>query len=116
LLAWDSFNGHLGDDTKRILKKMKTDLAVIPGGLISALQVLDVSVNKPFKDVRKLHSMDGRRWTYMTPTGKIRSSIEMMCEWVVRAWDTVSPEVIMKSFLKTGIPNVLDGSENDDVD
>jgi hypothetical protein len=44
----------LGDDTKRILKKMKTDLAVIPGGLMSALQVLDVSVNKPFKDVRKL--------------------------------------------------------------
>jgi hypothetical protein len=35
---------------------------------------------------------------------------------VVRAWDTVSPEVIMKSFLKTGISNVLDGSEDDDVD
>jgi hypothetical protein len=53
--VWDSFRGHLEDDTKRILTEMKTDLAVIPGGLTSVLQPLDVSVNKPFKDnVRKL--------------------------------------------------------------
>jgi hypothetical protein len=30
LLVWDSFRGHLGDDTKRILMEMKTDLVVIP--------------------------------------------------------------------------------------
>jgi hypothetical protein len=51
LLVWDSFRGNLGDDTKRILTEMKTDLAVIPGGLTSVLQPLDVSVNKPFKDM-----------------------------------------------------------------
>jgi hypothetical protein len=33
LLVWNSFRRHLGDDTKRILTEMKTDLAVIPGGL-----------------------------------------------------------------------------------
>jgi hypothetical protein len=33
LLVWDNFHGHLGDDAKRILTEMKTDLAVIPGGL-----------------------------------------------------------------------------------
>ena len=57
LLVWDSFHGHLGDDTKRLLSEMKTDLAVIPGGLTSVLQPLDVSVNKPFKDnIRKLYA------------------------------------------------------------
>jgi len=57
LLVWDSFHGHLGDDTKRLLSEMKTDLAVIPGGLTSLLQPLDVSVNKPFKDnIRKLYA------------------------------------------------------------
>jgi len=82
LLAWDSFHGHLGDDTKRILKKMKTDLAVIPGGLMSALQVLDVSVNKPFKDVRTLCTQWMAEGGHeMTPTGKIRRpSTEMMCD------------------------------------
>jgi hypothetical protein len=57
LLAWDSFRGHLGDDTKRIFTEMKTDLAVIPGGLTSVLQPLDVSVNKQFKgNVRKQYT------------------------------------------------------------
>jgi hypothetical protein len=51
LLVWDSFRGNLGDDTKRILTEMKTDLAVIHGGLTSVLQPLNVSVNKPFKDM-----------------------------------------------------------------
>jgi hypothetical protein len=60
LLVWDSFRCHLGDDTKRILTEMKTDLAVIPGGLTSVSQPLDVSDNKPFKDnVRKLYT----QWT-----------------------------------------------------
>jgi hypothetical protein len=35
---------------KRIRTEMETDLAVIPGGLMSVLQLLDVSVNMPFKD------------------------------------------------------------------
>jgi hypothetical protein len=43
LLVWDSFCRHLGDDTKRIRTEMKTDLAIIPAGLMSVLQPLDVS-------------------------------------------------------------------------
>jgi hypothetical protein len=57
LLVWDSFRRHLGDDMKRILTEMKTDLVVVPGVLTSVLQPLDVSFNKPFKDnVRKLYA------------------------------------------------------------
>lgn len=33
-------------------------------------------------------------------------------KWIKASWDSVSPEVIRKSFLKTGICNVLDGSED----
>ena len=45
---WDSFRAHLSDNVKRVLKS--TDVAVIPGGMTSLLQPLDVGVNKPFKD------------------------------------------------------------------
>jgi hypothetical protein len=81
LFVWDSFHGHLGDDTKRTPKEMKTHLTVIPGGLTSVLQMLDVSVNKPFRDnIRKLYTQwmtEGRH--EMMPTGKIRRpSTEMM--------------------------------------
>ena len=50
----------------------------------------------------------------LIPTGKIRRpSIELMCSWIVRAWDMVDQRVIFTSFLKTGISNALDGSEDD---
>jgi hypothetical protein len=67
---------------------MKTDLAVIPGGLTSVLQPLVVSVNKPFKDnARKLYTQWMAKGGHeVTPTGKIRRlSIEVMCDWIVRA-------------------------------
>jgi hypothetical protein len=49
----------------------------------------------------------------LMPTGKIRPSTEMMCYWIVRAWNMVSMKIITKSFLKIGTMNALDGSEND---
>ena len=54
LLVYDAFEAHVTDPVKAAFKRENTDLAVIPGGLTSLLQPLDVSLNKPFKDrVRK---------------------------------------------------------------
>ena len=49
LLVCDQFKAYVTESTKRLATKLKTHLAVIPGGLTSQLQPLDVSVNKPFK-------------------------------------------------------------------
>jgi hypothetical protein len=49
LLVLDSFTAHRTDPVKRHLKEKNTDMAVIPGGLTSRLQPLDVSLNKAFK-------------------------------------------------------------------
>jgi DDE superfamily endonuclease len=49
LLVLDSFSAHIVDSVKRRFSEKKTDIAVIPGGLTSRLQPLDVSVNKSFK-------------------------------------------------------------------
>ena len=49
LLVCDQFKAHVAESTKRLATKLKAHLAVIPGGLTSQLQPLDVSVNKPFK-------------------------------------------------------------------
>ena len=48
LLVCDQFKAHVTDSTKRLATKLKTHLAVIPGGLTRQLQLLNVSV-KPFK-------------------------------------------------------------------
>ena len=49
LLVLDSFSAHKTDPIKRRFRRKNTDLAVIPGGLTSRLQPLDVSLNKAFK-------------------------------------------------------------------
>ena len=54
LLVFDSFEAHLTDTVKASFKRDNTVLAVIPGGLTSLLQPLEVSLNKQFKNgVRK---------------------------------------------------------------
>ncbi|CAH1763281.1 6869_t:CDS:2, partial [Entrophospora sp. SA101] len=50
LFVMDSFEGHKTDSIKKIAQNENTDLAIIPGGLTSVVQPLDVCINKPFKD------------------------------------------------------------------
>jgi len=119
LLVWDMFRAHLTDGTKDAAKEMRTDLCVIPGGLTSLLQPLDVCLNKPFKDrVRKLWN-DWMASDEPKPTTKggniMKPDITLVAEWVKAAWDSMPPEMIRKSFLKCGISNAMDGSEDDAV-
>jgi len=98
---------------KAAFKRENTDLAVIPGGLTSILQPLDVPLNKPFKDgVRK-------RWMQwmadgiheVTATGRQKKpSEELICLWILQAWNEIPAEMITASFLKCGITNNMDGT------
>lgn len=47
---FDTFKGHLTEVVSGCLQKKNSNLAVIPGGMTSQSQPLDVSVNKPFKE------------------------------------------------------------------
>ena len=49
LSVYDMFKTHLMDSIKK-KRDHNTDVAIIPGGLTSQLQSLDVSLNKPFKE------------------------------------------------------------------
>ncbi|KAG8225841.1 hypothetical protein J437_LFUL004770 [Ladona fulva] len=116
LLVCHQFKAHITESAKILATELKTHLAVIPGGLTSQLQPLDVSVNKPFKGF--MHE-EGIKWIEalthdVTPTGRMkRPSISSVCEWVKKSWQKVKSETIIKSFKKCGISNVLDGSEDD---
>jgi len=50
LFIVDSFRGHLTQSVKSKCQEQNLVLGVIPGGLTSIVQPLDVSINKPFKD------------------------------------------------------------------
>ena len=49
MLCLDTFQGHLTDEIKNKIHRLKSELVVIPAGMMSVIQPLDVSVNKPFK-------------------------------------------------------------------
>ncbi len=50
MMVYDSFKGHLQESVKEMFRENGFDLVVIPGGLTSICQPLDVAINKPFKD------------------------------------------------------------------
>ena len=115
-LVWDSFRAHLSDNVKRVLKNSRTDVAVIPGGMTSLLQPLDVGVNKPFKDNLRQYwnkwMLDGNHT--FTPAGRIRKpDLRQICQWILESWNAISPDTIKRSFLKCCITNALDGTEDD---
>lgn len=118
LLVFDQFRAHLTEETKKLVQEARTQLAVIPGGLTSQLQPLDVSINKPFKNLMR---EEWSKWmqeadSHLTPTGKVRKpTINEVCHWVIHSWAGVKKEVVVKSFLKCGISNALDGTEDEEV-
>ena len=69
----DAFKGHLTDSVTKQLRK-NTEL-VIPGGMTSVLQPMDVSINKPFKDrLRQQYlTWNSDLARELTETGKIKS-------------------------------------------
>jgi len=90
LLVCDQFKALLAESTKRLATKLKTHLAVIPDGLTSQLQPLDVSVNKPFKGF--MHE-EWAKWTeapthHVTRAGRVkRPSISNVCKLVKNSWE-----------------------------
>ena len=116
LLVWDSFQAHLVDSVKRAVHQTNADIAVIPGGLTSILQPLDVSLNKPFKDRLR------ERWNNwmiegqksFTPAGNMRvASLPTVCSWVLDAWLSLPAVMVARSFKKCGISNSMDGTEDE---
>ena len=71
LLVWDSFQVHLIDPVKRALHRNNTESTVIPGGLTSVVQLLDVCLNKPFKDRLR------EKWT----TWMVEGEKAFECRW-----------------------------------
>ncbi|KAK8758329.1 hypothetical protein V5799_004041 [Amblyomma americanum] len=74
LLVLDSFRGHLTGRVKERLRGIRTDMAVIPGGLNGMLQPLDVSVKRPFKvEFRRQYSEWMANGNHdETPTGRLK--------------------------------------------
>jgi hypothetical protein len=117
MLVLDALKGHLTDSVKDLLHKMKTEL-VIPGGMTSVSQPMDVSINKPFKDRLRQQYLT---WIAdpahkLTETGKIKHAAPSeVTRRVSAAWKAIPESFIIRCFKKSCISNALDGSKDDIV-
>jgi len=116
MLVVDAFKVHLTDSMKNQLCKMNTELVVMPGGMTSVLQPMDVTINTPFKDRLRQEYLtwisDPAR--ELTETGKIkRAASSEVARWVLAAWKAIPESNIIRSFKKCCISNAFDRSEDD---
>ena len=116
LLVWDMFRSHQVESITKAVRATNTDIAVIPGGLTSVVQPLDVSINKPFKDnIRRKWNewmLEGEK--SFTKGGRMKApDLPVLCLWVKEAWAEIDANLIIKAFKKCGISNAMDGSEDD---
>ena len=120
ILIADVHRAQQTNSVKELLTKHKTSLVNVPPRCTSRDQVVDVLINKPFKDeVRSLleDHLDKNLDQYVN--GKINASQRrvLMTKWVGEAWSKVGKmkDSIIRSFKKYGLSVALDGNENDDV-
>jgi len=115
LLVLDSFEGHKTESVKCKFQEHNCNMMIIPGGLTSIVQPLDVCLNKPFKDRMR---EKWRLWMAneefsLTKGGNLRKpSYKIICEWIIQAWKEIPTEMVKKSFLKCGISNEMNGQQD----
>ena len=105
---------------QKAFKRHKISLVNLPPGCTSRVQVVDVLINKPFKDeVRSLFGdhLDKKFDQYVDGKINVRQRRVLRTKWVGDAWSKVGKmkDSIIRSFKKCGLSVALDGSENDEV-
>ena len=111
---------HRAQQTDSVKTQTQTSLVNVSPGCTTRVQVLDVLINKPFKD--EVHSLfedhlDKNLDQYVD--GKINANQRrvLMTKWVGEAWSKVGKMKDSKvlSFKKCGLSVALDGNENNEV-
>ncbi|KAI6650833.1 Pogo transposable element with KRAB domain-like [Oopsacas minuta] len=118
LLVWDSFRCHIQDRVKKEVARLKTDMAVIPGGCTGLIQAPDVSWNKSFKAA---YREQYEQWMSegekeYTRGGNMKAPTKLLvASWVKKAWEPLSTEIITESFKSCAISNSIDNYKNDKI-
>jgi len=99
-----------------VLKEQKTTLSVIPGGCTGYIQPLDVSLNKPLKDLIQ-EEMDDHYDQHIEDWQKEKFNIGerriLLTHWVSKAWKRLHLEyksTIVNTFRAVGLSLNPNGS------
>ncbi|KAF4805566.1 hypothetical protein TURU_000529 [Turdus rufiventris] len=117
---------HRTERVKDIVEKMKSQLAVIPGGMTKELQPLDIGIMLIYSFKAKMRVL-WENWMVegehsYTKTGRLRrASYATVCQWILDAWGKVTATTIIQGFAKADIipgltSNAIESTESDNSD
>jgi hypothetical protein len=109
-LLMDEFRAHMVSEVCAGLQEEGTEVDFITPGFTGALQVLDVGVNKQFKQYIR-HQYE--EWMVDNPLNQ-RPTRPIVATWIHNAWDTVSIDAIVNTWRSVGYVASDDYDEDDD--
>ena len=117
ILMWDAYRCHLM--SSHVKKSTNSNISVIPVGLTSHFS-LPMFLETNHSKRRTRHSTIIERMVSgdksYTPAGNMCAPDKILCSWwVKKAWMSVTPEGIKKSFLACGISVNTNGSQDSEV-
>lgn len=98
LLILDECPSHLTRAVRMALCLCNTELEVIPGGYTSKLQVMDVGLNKPFKD-RMRNCVE--QFIVSQPVGT-KPTRKVVSHWIKKAWDDMDIVTVQNTWRHIG--------------
>uniref|UniRef100_A0A1I7V491 HTH CENPB-type domain-containing protein n=1 Tax=Caenorhabditis tropicalis TaxID=1561998 RepID=A0A1I7V491_9PELO len=118
LLVWDSYRCHTSADTKKVMRDLRVDMAVVPGGTTEFIQAPNVYWSSPFKSkIREYYEdwmIHGEK-SYTESRNMRPPSMEIYLKWILDAWRHLPESLIKKSFTGCGLNNASDGSQDDEI-
>ena len=101
MFALDKASSHSFDDSLELLKKSKINYILIPSGMTPILQLMDISINKVFKDnIRFLFEKDRPLLDNIIPKIKLQTALTNVLNYIDNIWNKEEP--INKNIVKNG--------------
>ena len=111
ILFFDKSTSHFNEEIKKIFKDNKCLYRLIPPGLTSYCQPLDLSINNIFRESIKSKYRDfSIHWKNTK-----KPNPEILIKWICEIWESeeiISENIIKDSFKKGGINLKVDGEED----
>jgi hypothetical protein len=113
LWTMDNFSSHQVGSVRDAFTSLGVMLSFLPPNSTSKVQMLDVGINKPFKQKMQEYfsSFLIERGNAALQEGLERALIPkvtrgMMSKWIADAWDSITPETIKNTAVKVGFVSI----------
>jgi hypothetical protein len=97
VLLLDACSAHFAPSVSSKFAELGTLVIPLPPGETSKVQVLDVGVNKPFKDLTT------ERLTRHVVSSNEKVTRDVMARILLESWSLIKEETIVKTFQKIGL-------------